>query len=79
MVDPRLEGYLNGVAELLRNPTPVRKAGEKPVMRRDRRGWRRFLEVETNGEMGVKNEDHGHRVTGKGCKRVAMNVFKNME
>ncbi len=79
MVDPRLEGYLNRVAELLRSPTLVRKAGEEPVMRRDRKGWRRFLEVETNEERGVKNEGHGHRMTGRGCHCIAMNVFKNMK
>ncbi len=67
-----MEGYLNGVAELLRSPTPVRKAGEEPVMRRDRRRWRRFLEMETN-------EAHGHRMTGRGCNGVAVNVFKNMK
>jgi hypothetical protein len=60
MVDPRLKGYLNRVAELLRSPSPVREAGEETVMGRDRRGWRRFLEVETNEERGVKDEGHGH-------------------
>ncbi len=78
MVDPGLEGYFKEVAVLLRDPTAVRKAGEKPVMRGNRIGWWRFLEVKTNGELGVKNEGHGHRVTGRGCKRVAMNAFKDM-
>jgi hypothetical protein len=67
MVDSRLEGYVNGVAELLRGPTPLREAGEETVMRGDRRGWRGFLEVKTNEEGGVKNESHGHRKTGRGC------------
>jgi hypothetical protein len=60
MVDPRLEGYLNGVAELLQSPSPVREAGEEAVKGRDRRGWRRFLEMEMNEERGVKDEGHGH-------------------
>ncbi len=79
MVDPRLERYFKGVAVLLRNPTPVRKAGYKPVMRGNRKGWGRFLEVKTNVEVGVKNEGHGHRITGRGCRRVAVNVLKNMK
>jgi hypothetical protein len=43
MVDPRLEGHLNGVAESTRSPSPVREAGKETVMRKDRRGWGRFL------------------------------------
>jgi hypothetical protein len=60
MVDPGLDGYFNGVAELLRSPSPVREAGKEAVVGRDRRGWRGFLEMETNEERGVKDEGHGY-------------------
>jgi hypothetical protein len=79
MVDPRLEGHLNEVAEPTRSPSPVREAGKEKVMRKDRRGWRRFLEKESNEERGVKDEGHGHGVTGGSCLDVAMNIFKNIE
>jgi hypothetical protein len=45
MVDPRLERYFKGVAVLLWNPAPVRKAGEKPVMGGDKKRRWRFFKV----------------------------------
>jgi hypothetical protein len=46
MVNPRLEGYLDGVAVLAWNASPVRKARKEMVMGLDRRGGGKALVVE---------------------------------
>jgi hypothetical protein len=48
------------------------------VLRGNRKGRGRFLEVKANGEMSVKDEGHGHHVTGRGCGRIAVNILKDM-
>ncbi len=56
MVDPWLEGDLNGVGILARNPIPVRKAGKEMLMRtnRGRGGWFPKCKAEKKGS--VKDE-----------------------
>ncbi len=56
VVDPWLEGDVNGVGVLARIPTPIRKAGEEMLMRPNRRrgGW--FLKCKAEKEGSVKDE-----------------------
>ncbi len=56
MVDPWLEGDLNGVVVLARIPTPVREAGKEMLMRPNggRGGW--FLKCKAEKEGSVKDE-----------------------
>ena len=56
MVDPWLEGDLNGVGVLARIPTPVREAGEEMLMRLNggRGGW--FLKCKAEKEGSVEDE-----------------------
>jgi hypothetical protein len=56
MVDPWLEGDLNGVGVLARIPTPVREAGKEMLMRPNRRrgGW--FLKCKAEKEGSVEDE-----------------------
>ena len=56
MVDPWLEGNLNGVVVLVRIPTPVREAGKELLMRLNggRGGW--LLKYKAEKEGSIKNE-----------------------
>ncbi len=56
MVDPWLEGDLNGVVVLARIPTPVREAGKEMSMRPNgwRGGW--FLKCKAEKEGSVKDK-----------------------
>jgi hypothetical protein len=56
MVDPWLEGNLNGVDVLARIPIPIREAGKEMLMRANRRrgGW--FLKCKAEKEGSVKDE-----------------------
>jgi hypothetical protein len=56
MVDAWLEEDFNGVGVLARIPNPVREAGEKMLMRPNRRrgGW--FLKGKAEKEGSVKDE-----------------------
>ena len=56
MVNPRLEGNLNGVGILARIPIPIREAGKEMLMRANRRrgGW--FLKCKAEKEGSVKDE-----------------------
>ncbi len=56
MVDPWLEGDLNGVGVLARIPTPIGETGEEMLMRPDRGrgGW--FLKYKAEKEGSVKDK-----------------------
>ncbi len=56
MVDPWLEGDLNGVGVLARIPTPVWETGKELLMRPDRGrgGW--FLKCKAEKEGSVKDK-----------------------